>query len=155
MMTVNLGITTDDKRTLNKSFAVNYTANNVHVKDNCSVLNPVITFQLSNIGYNFNYMYIPEFGRYYFIDDIRILTGNRVEVTGSVDVLMSYRESIRALTVNVSRQADAGKRNPKISDSAKPLQVNTATDTYVFNSSPFTNHVAFGSYILTVLGGGH
>lgn len=155
-MKITIGTTNSDRRVLHKNY--NLPPENTYevtVKDNCSVLNPVFILTYRNGVAQCNYCKCESFGRFYYIDDVVMLTGGRCEIHCSVDVLESYQSQIENLTVNVSRQADSGKRNPKISDSAKPLQVNTATDTYVFNSSPFTNHVAFGSYILTVLGGGH
>lgn len=70
----------------------------------CDVLSPVITLNLSSVPTNVNYMYISEFGRYYFV------TGWNVEITGlitvslSVDVLETYKELIKATRAVIERQ---------------------------------------------------
>lgn len=75
------------------------------LRDNCSVINPVIKIEAFN---NFdltqcNYAYIPEFGRYYYINNIT-LTEKLFEISMHVDVLMSYRDEIRDNNAIVSRQ---------------------------------------------------
>lgn len=48
--------------------------------------NPVI--------YKYNYMYIGEFNRYYFIDEIINVSSNRWVIHASVDVLYSFKNDI-------------------------------------------------------------
>lgn len=101
-MNITLYENLSDNRTLNKNI-INKGSLSATLKDNCDVLNPVLivnTFDFINV----NYIYIPNFKRYYYILNTRVLTGQRVEVQCSVDVLMSYKYSIKKLTVNVLRQ---------------------------------------------------
>lgn len=75
------------------------------LKEETSVIDPVIKIQ-GDIG-NFttcNYMFIPTFGRYYFITDIRSITNNIFEVSGHVDVLNTYSDAIRSNTAIIRRQ---------------------------------------------------
>lgn len=75
------------------------------LKEETSVLKPVIRI-LSNDSsiYTYNYMYIAEFERYYFIDDIKSVNNNRWEISGHVDVLETYKNSILAQTAVIKRQ---------------------------------------------------
>lgn len=50
-----------------------------------------------------NYVYIPEFNRYYFINDIVSLRQNLWQITLSVDVLMSYKNQILETKAFVAR----------------------------------------------------
>ena len=65
------------------------------LRDECSILNPVIRFNISNEGYiddmaKVNYMYIAKFKRYYFITDIVSVRNDIMEVKAKVDVLKTY-----------------------------------------------------------------
>ena len=50
-----------------------------------------------------NYVHIPEFNRYYFINDIVSLRQNLWQITLSVDVLMSYKDQILETNAFVAR----------------------------------------------------
>ena len=52
---------------------------------------------------NANYMYIPEFGRYYYITDIVVLKTHEFMISASVDVLMSNREYILSQRCYIER----------------------------------------------------
>lgn len=66
--------------------------------DNTSIISPVLTFQqpVNAINLNlFNYAYISEFGRYYFITNITHDTNAIYTIYLATDVLGSFRTSIR------------------------------------------------------------
>lgn len=70
-----------------------------------SIINPNIVMEIDDIvGYN--YMYIPEFERYYFITDIISIRNRLFKVNGHVDVLMTYATSIRNNRAIIDRIAD-------------------------------------------------
>ena len=54
--------------------------------------------------YNFNYMQITTFGRFYFITDIRSIGNNRWEISGHVDVLNTYASGILNNDAVIKRQ---------------------------------------------------
>lgn len=64
----------------------------VTLKESSSVINPVLIIRTAEYP-DYNYMYIPTFDRYYFIEDITFDTGVWV-VRARVDVLASYRTEI-------------------------------------------------------------
>lgn len=74
------------------------------LKENTSILDPVIVLQTSDSIYNYNYMYISDFGRYYFIKDIRSLNNNRWEISAHIDVLETYKTQIKANNAVIRRQ---------------------------------------------------
>ena len=75
------------------------------LKDTTSVLNPVLILKTSDPVYNYNYLYIQEFGRYYFINDIRSVNNNVWEISAHVDVLETYKTAILANSAVIKRQA--------------------------------------------------
>lgn len=80
------------------------------LKDETRVTNPVILMELENpIG--FNYAYIPEFGRYYFIDDIISVRTGLWKISMKVDVLESFKNYIRGISVILSDSTETGKEH--------------------------------------------
>lgn len=64
-----------------------------HLIDPCDVLNPVIKMAYNAYHVNINYCYIPDFGRYYFIEDY-VIEGDTITLYMHVDVLYTYRDII-------------------------------------------------------------
>lgn len=62
-----------------------------NLKSDNSILQPILILKKYTSG---NYCFIDEFKRYYFITDVRVLTGGLYELHLEVDVLMTYKEEI-------------------------------------------------------------
>lgn len=74
------------------------------LKDDTSILNPMIKiYSTSNLS-GYNYMYIPEFGRYYYINDISSPRNNEWDISAHVDVLETYKTAILANSAVIRRQ---------------------------------------------------
>lgn len=80
----------------------------IALKSNDSVTNPTIRFKVADNIKIANYMWIEAYKRYYFITDKRPLTGGLWEVTGHVDVLMTWRVNIRRLSGIVKESGNLG-----------------------------------------------
>lgn len=65
-----------------------------NLRDECDIINPVISIVGMQPNDTFNYCYIPEFSRYYFITDKKIITTNVVEISLHEDVLQTWSEYI-------------------------------------------------------------
>ena len=80
--------------------------------DNTSVTSPTVIIggvsSLDTIS-DYNYAYIAQCHRYYYINDIIALSGGRAKLLLSVDVLMSYKTDILNSTQLVIRQKNKGK----------------------------------------------
>lgn len=75
------------------------------MKDNSSIVNPVIVIESPvNVVCLYNYVHIPEFNRYYFINDIVSLSYNLTQIVLHVDVLMSFRNYIKTNLATTRRQ---------------------------------------------------
>lgn len=70
-------------------------------------LNPTLSIQSADNLSDYNFLYIPDFARYYFIDSIVAIRTNLWEVRGRVDVLMSYASAIKNLSGIVRRSASS------------------------------------------------
>lgn len=90
---------------IGKSLTDQLTISDVVIKRDTSVLKPVLLVNSSQEIYVYNYMYISEFYRYYFIDDIRSINQNMWEVSAHVDVLETYKNGILANNAVIKRQA--------------------------------------------------
>lgn len=77
------------------------------LKNETSIIDPVIFFEasLSDLK-NCNYCTISEFGRSYFVNNIRSIRNGLVELTCHVDVLSTYKSQIREQFVIVKRQQE-------------------------------------------------
>ena len=147
-MYITIGQTSDDRRKLQKSFAG--TSVQVQLKQPCDLLHPVFIMTWSSSYVHDNYVHAPELGRYYYIDNVVLLTGSRAELQCSVDVLMSYRDQILALDVYVSR--NQAERNKLMIDDMYPAEIMSTLTTIKFNASPFGVDNGY-NIIMTVIGG--
>ena len=73
------------------------------LREECSVMNPVITIEIANPT-NCNYVQIVEFNRYYYITDMVSINNNLWQLTLHVDVLYTYRNKLQNLNAVVKKQ---------------------------------------------------
>lgn len=101
---ISLMINTSPANQLDKNLETVSTVTGT-LKENTSIIDPVIKIQcdLSSVA-KCNYMYIPEFGRYYFITDMKSITDTIVEFSAHVDVLTTYKQGIRVNSGITKRQ---------------------------------------------------
>lgn len=74
------------------------------LKEGSSIIDPVLIFERANVGHGYNYVSIPDFGRYYFVNDI-VYDGARVYYYCAVDVLASFKTAIGSSSAYVLRAA--------------------------------------------------
>lgn len=99
-MNIDFYKNTNDKRVINKTLGTPTTLSNCELIDESSIINPSFTIDNNPAIYDYNYVYIPYFGRYYYITDITVLNGEQMRVNCSVDVLKSHATEILNCTVN-------------------------------------------------------
>ncbi len=130
-MTVELYKTSSDPRMLNKALTGAGSYNCKPYRD-ASVTTPQILLRVNNADLaGVNYMYIPDFGRYYWVTDVTFLTGGRAIVSGSVDVLQTYAAGIRGLRVNIDRAQ--GQTENYIPDTSQGFT--NSSETHVLKSA--------------------
>lgn len=99
MFNVILYTTSSEPNRINKSLN-NQTIFEGSLREQSSVINPTITIQAENLS-AFNYMYIAEFDRYYFITDITSIRNGLWRISAKVDVLMSFSDQIQNVIVSI------------------------------------------------------
>lgn len=102
-MTILLYNSTAELNVLNKSGNLTLvTTLTGTLREGCNVRDPQILVELNSIP-NFNYAYIPELSRYYFVRDIDNVNNKLWILKLHVDVLMTYRTQILQLKAEVDR----------------------------------------------------
>lgn len=92
-MTIDFYKINDVRNKINKTLGVPYTISNVFFKSgNIDVVNPFL--RLSRDMTQYNYCFIRELNRFYFIDDVIIENNGIKNYKLSIDVLMSYKTEI-------------------------------------------------------------
>lgn len=74
---------------------------NVRLKEQTSIMSP--TFLLSDYDSTYNYIYVPKWGRYYFVSDTTLNIEGLFEIHCEFDHLASYKPSIANYTCFVER----------------------------------------------------
>ena len=118
------------------------------LRQQTSVLSPKIRIESAENIAGYNYCYISEFGRYYYIVDITSVRTNVWEVSMRCDVLMSYKDEIQGLNVILDNTQETGLSNYLASSNWVNL-VKTKTDIKVFPSGLSEQ----GKFILITAGG--
>ena len=101
-MIVYLG-TTSKKRNSTEQPTLTKTVNCI-LKEGTSLINPTLIFDRKAIGHTYNYVYIPDFGRYYFVGD-PVYDNARIEYPCRCDVLASFKTEIGASSHYILRCA--------------------------------------------------
>ena len=70
------------------------------LKTDNSILHPILILKNYSTG---NYCYIEKFKRYYYITDIKLLTGGLYQLQLEVDVLMTYKDVIMTNPISTSK----------------------------------------------------
>lgn len=83
---------------------------NGNLREESSIINPTILVEHSNLTV-YNYAYIPEFKRYYFISEMTSVRNGLWRVSLSVDVLESYKSDILNLSCIVDKQQNQSYNN--------------------------------------------
>ena len=117
------------------------------LRNQTSVLNPSIRIESADNISTYNYAYIPEFGRYYYIADITSVRTNCWIISLRCDVLMSYSAQIKALRPIIERE-EVGQSSGLI-DSDMPININKKIQKFYFPYG-FNKDI---QYVLTTSGG--
>jgi len=110
--------TPNDKKKVRKEKEEVARYGSVIFKEQTSLYHPTFIIQGLNIQEipACNYAYFPKAGRYYFITDIKFLTGNTVQIDCECDVLYSFKDDILESKQRVIRCANSTYKNTLIPD---------------------------------------
>ena len=135
-MNITLYTTADDVRTVNKAL------NTVKVvtatpTEPMNVLTPTLIINYDNNVLSANYVYIPALNRYYYIDNMDLLKGNRLLLTCRVDVLKTYAAALTDCGCIVTRSESIGTPT-EVPDKNLPVDPNREEiKSIIFDKDPF------------------
>lgn len=132
-----------DVNKLNKTLGTGVTVTGT-IKDESSVENPEIILSRA-ITDNFNYFYIQDLHRYYFVTD-KTLEHQRTIITGHVDVLMSFNTAIKNLQIVAERASN--NYNIYQVDNEIPM-----LNYKIMETQHFKNGFSGNSYLIATAGG--
>lgn len=103
-MKILLYKTTSPNNHIDKSLS-SYIEITGNLRKECSVNNPIILIEEENLS-KYNYMFIEEFGRYYYINKITSIRTNLWEIEAHVDVLMTYKSQLLEHMAIIDKQSE-------------------------------------------------
>lgn len=103
MASINLYICSDENNKITKNNLSGLKQYTGVFRDEVNVMTPVFQIETIDNLSGYNYAYIADFGRYYFVKDIKAVRNGLWEFSLSVDVLMSYAAGILALPAVIRR----------------------------------------------------
>lgn len=149
-LTVNLMHNLSPVEKIGKNLTSGSTFNDCVLKDSTSILAPVLLLSTSDTDItSCNYMYIPAFNRYYFIDDIVSVHNNRWEISAHVDVLETYKNDILGNSAILENTEVNGKNMYLYDDDVFKVNCKHKTDIINFPSGLLDT----GEFILITAGG--
>ena len=113
-MEITLYKTSDENNKIDKTLSEPYKMVG-SLRNESNVIRPSILVEIENPT-KYNYMYIPNFGKYYFIKEITSVRTNLWRLDCEVDVLKSYADKIKTLTVIIDKNKDYSKTNQYLND---------------------------------------
>lgn len=146
-MEIILYKTKDKKEVVNKNL-LNPLKTNITLNQeltNISKFSIIINY---SENFDYNYCYVDKLKRYYYIEDIEYLNGNRIRLNLRIDVLMSHKEFIN----NVYGILDKSTNNYSgylIDNNYKMESYKQIVQKTIGNTSVFEDNI----YLLTVGGG--
>lgn len=145
-MTIKLYHNDSDKRTVSKTLSNEGSLAGATIIDDTSILAPRLKVRDNGIiMVQYNYCYIADFKRYYYITDITVSNGY-IYIDCKVDVLMSYAAEIRACKGVIARQENVWSGYLDDSENFTNQYNNVSLKAF---TSPFSKTL---SYILLVNG---
>lgn len=136
-MIVNFYKCSDTPNVANKTITDAVSKTNVHPVHPCNILQPTLEIDANTSLYSYNYAYIQDFSRYYFMSPPTLTTGGKMIVQLSVDVLKTYISDMANCDCIVLRN----ERVPTlVPDNQLPIDVNNFFIQGIdFADTPFTN----------------
>lgn len=145
-ITIHFGVNHSEKNKIGKSFTQGPSYTGV-LREPTDILNPSILIEASDLT-SYNYASIPAFHRYYFIESMEIVKNDLWRVNLTVDVLETYKTSIKAQKVILADSEENGASDYLSGDQWR-AKVKTFTDIKKFPNGLNDS----GEYILITVGG--
>ena len=93
----------DIKNKINKTLENGLTVNDVVIQNDFDITAFELLIKNSNFNSEYNYCYIQDLGRYYFIESIEKMNGTIYRIRVSVDVLKSFSTQIENIQAIITK----------------------------------------------------
>lgn len=145
---LQLGKINAPRNKVNKNPSFEYTTSGT-LRSECDLINPVILVKCNSLENfaQFNYMYIADFKRYYYVS-FRSVREGIAEIHGHVDVLFTYKDQILNNTGLVLRTATKSQITKMLDDGCFKTYSDDHIVTQKFTGDTFTS----GTFVLAVAG---
>lgn len=140
-MTLYLYKISNDRRDVTKTLNVDTLLGSMtaHIKGDTDIMDPVFEIAYSADYMDANYIYCPDWHRYYFIKEPPTVSQQRLILNCHEDVLYSFKSSILNLSCVIQRQEDIDRSNIYIPDYMfRAKSIKTVSTPYIFPNSPHT-----------------
>lgn len=117
-------------------------------RDSVDLINPTVRIEHASPT-DFDYVYISDFKRYYFVEDITIVRKGIMDVALTCDVLESHKAGILANTAIIDKQANI--YNLYLNDDSIKMRQDPIVTCFEFPNGMFDNNTF--EYVLCVAGG--
>lgn len=131
----------DDPRKAVKSLISGSPVASIVPTEACDILSPTFILNYNSSYATCNYIVVgAPFNRSYFITDMKIDIGKKIEISCAIDVLGTYWDQIKGNTVNVVRQENL--REPYLPDDQYKIYTDFQNKTYLPDSTDIENLLA-------------
>ena len=93
----------DIKNKINKTLSDGLTVNDVVIQNDFDITAFELLIKNSNFNSEYNYCYIQDLGRYYFIESVEKMNGTIYRIRVSVDVLKSFSNQIENIQAIITK----------------------------------------------------
>ena len=151
MLEIQLGEFMGDSREVDKNIN-NIVTRNCDVYGDNGLFSPSFLLNYDESLLDKNYVYIPAWGKYYYIvSPLAMTSGGRCIIQCQEDVLMTFRNGIRNLDCYIVRNEKT--RNKYLVDEYYPAEILSTVSTLKFNASPFNVTLGDFNIVMCVYGG--
>lgn len=125
----------------------------IDIKYPTDILHPELMLNFASSPVDFNYLYLPAFDRYYWLNGWQSVSNGLWSVTGTVDELASWRDEILDLNLYVLRAASEG--DGRIIDNLYPAVADVSRQILFTDRSPWAVEMGItGFYVVSICGSG-
>ena len=93
----------DIKNKINKTLSGGLTVNDVIIQNDFDITNFDLLIKNTTFNSEYNYCYIQDLGRYYYIDSVEKMNGTIYKIRVSVDVLKSFSTQIENINAIITK----------------------------------------------------
>ena len=136
-MTLTLYKNKSDSLVVNKQIEALKSQVDFKLLDDCDEFNPVLILKNETAVRTANYIYIEDWNKYYYIDNRTYNNNGIITISCNEDVLMSFKDKIRATEQNITRSEDPNIYNLYINDPRMQVTTKMQVQQKVFGNEIF------------------